>query len=993
SNYDFVSASNGGSFSGGKITWNLVSVPGFRSATGIPPTRGSFTFTVKIKDALASYQRVCLVSTITASNSNPWTSNEFPNNASYRMERNCVDLMPSRSLSILKTADRTSFNPNDIINFKLEFENKIGSQYILNTGRDRVNLSYGNYLMGNTFYQHIRFWHHAPEAYINFSNYRVSYFMNDPSAVGLYNAATNPTGWTLAVDNQLDLDKYMYNPASGPITFSYQEIPFGSDANGSWNQRMIIRFANQLTSPTSHIYDKLDSPYLIHKGVIGPALIRLKLEANPSVPMAAKLADDWSYSVGVQSNALDGQSDRLKPITNSWENPASLNTPINNYGKDICNATVTSFDRLLVEEYDGYVWRRILGRSPLPGLEAENVVVYDTIPKQLSWRGFTDSLALGIRASYTAAPTGANYTGIVTWTTTSLLVGSKGDLGYKTMAKDPPCPSPDINFPNVGWIRSKTDSPDSSRVNLRLTCGLVPPVVVTSPSMSKRSDKSSYNTNDPITYTISYVNTLGSNTFDSFTTTSTWTAPSGSPGMPTSFADLTAPYTSPKYFYQNKSHGTNGVLKFKLKIENSWNHYSLMMRYKGGTPGTAGYNGVALDIWTGKMGFGTLIMSAFNNNTKVGGVDPNNPIAYPTLPSSTNDVLEITVKLTDSQMDVWVNKDYLSTPPLQTYTCLTNTLPGYNGLFNGQIDGTLNGGSNGKPILYNWQSNFDSAFDLLMYDPVPISPSIITAPSVISGIRISTGAGVVISTTGIGNFTGNSVSGYTIRWPSIAGPVLANTTLSSSWSAAVFSCVGFISNTAYITTTGISSGIAAQVNNSCVGSLSLDDINLSVSKFVDGNLIQWQVLSSKSYYYADLEASSDGKNFQMIHRWSEYPRGGSYLEKLKTKQTRFYRIAAYGKYGDVDYSPVKKINSWEEHQILVYPNPYSGGTQLFVQSMLKEESVNYKIIDITGKTVADGNNLPLNETIDLGAGITAGTYILQVYVGEEVVTKKLVKLD
>src|SRR5690606_27216064 len=154
----------------------------------------------------------CLVSTITSSNAPTWTSNEYPNNASYTMERNCVDLLTERSLNITKTTDRAAMNPGDIANFKLEFENVSSPDLWLNGGRDKVVLSYGNhYLPSNTFYQFYRFWHSAPEAYINMHNYRISYFMNDPAAIGLYNATTNPTGWAFFVDNQNDLDKYFYN--------------------------------------------------------------------------------------------------------------------------------------------------------------------------------------------------------------------------------------------------------------------------------------------------------------------------------------------------------------------------------------------------------------------------------------------------------------------------------------------------------------------------------------------------------------------------------------------------------------------------------------------------------------------------------------------------------------------------------------------------------------------------------------------------------------
>lgn len=264
-NYQIVSASNGGAISGNSITWSIGTVTGFKT-NGLAATKGKRTFVVKVKP-IAIATMACLTSTITSANAPSWTSNEYPNNASYTMERNCVDLLKDRVLAITKTTDRSVMNPGDIVNFTLNFENKTGSNLWLNGGRDRVILSYANWDGGTGFYQFYRIWHTAQEAYINLGNYRVSYFMNDAAAIGKYDAATNPTGWDTYIDNQSDLNKYGYNPLTLPVNdqlkFTYQKIPWGSDANGAWNQRVITQFAQVLSAPSTHIFDKLDSEYLI----------------------------------------------------------------------------------------------------------------------------------------------------------------------------------------------------------------------------------------------------------------------------------------------------------------------------------------------------------------------------------------------------------------------------------------------------------------------------------------------------------------------------------------------------------------------------------------------------------------------------------------------------------------------------------------------------------------------------------------------------------
>nr|HPH17051.1 hypothetical protein [Bacteroidales bacterium] len=348
---------------------------------------------------------ICLQSTITANNCDSWVSNEYPNNATYTMERNCVDILANRSLSVAKTANRTEMNPANEVNFRIDFENKSTADSWLNGGRDNVILSYGNFIppgggySSTSFYQLFRFWNDAQEAYINMNNYRISYFMNDAAAMGLYNATTNPTGWNFSVDNQNDLDKYGYNPASGPITFAYQKIPNGSDANGAWNQRLMVRFANTLMATSTHVYDKLDSKYLLHKGVWGPALIRAVLSANPTADMIVRTSDDWSYSSTVKSASLDGQGETFTPISPGWANRATPNKPITNYARHSCSPDRSNYDRILVEEFDGYTWRRILGRGPLPGKEAEFVVVVDTLPKDFTWKAFKTDKALGVTAT------------------------------------------------------------------------------------------------------------------------------------------------------------------------------------------------------------------------------------------------------------------------------------------------------------------------------------------------------------------------------------------------------------------------------------------------------------------------------------------------------------------------------------------------------------------------------------------------------------------
>ena len=83
-------------------------------------------------------------------------------------------------------------------------------------------------------------------------------------------------------------------------------------------------------------------------------------------------------------------------------------------------------ETILVEEYDGHTWRKILGSAPYNGIEVENVVVTDTIPLGFEFVSLLDST----NAVYTPAPKESAYAGVVTHKTDKLKIGDKGSFGY-----------------------------------------------------------------------------------------------------------------------------------------------------------------------------------------------------------------------------------------------------------------------------------------------------------------------------------------------------------------------------------------------------------------------------------------------------------------------------------------------------------------------------------------------------------------------------------
>lgn len=397
SDYEFVSATKGGSYNAANhsITWNISNIPGFKTGE-LEATMDSVSFVVKVKNT--EHNKVGLTSTVSGSNFESWESNAYPNNATYTMERNEVDILDN-PLTLVKNLDTTDVSVNDTVECSIKIaSNEVGW---LNGGRDNVRLSFGNYYYENSFankaYQFFRFWHDASEAYVNLGNYRVSYYLYD--TCGFY-SETNPDGIKYSLANESDAQKYGYIGNGKEMEFTMEEIPAGADEDGKWNRRIIVRFPDILSAATSHLEKAHDSKFLIHKGVWGTGIYSTKMETKPVLSqdeMYERLADDWSYSDSIETKSLDVKSEKITPITPGWYNEETFGEDITNYARHICDDDVEGFDRVVVEEWDGYTWRRIQGRGPVSGEKFNNLVLTDQLPKGLEFISQSDESGLSIK--------------------------------------------------------------------------------------------------------------------------------------------------------------------------------------------------------------------------------------------------------------------------------------------------------------------------------------------------------------------------------------------------------------------------------------------------------------------------------------------------------------------------------------------------------------------------------------------------------------------
>lgn len=838
-NYEVVAITRGkGTVSQGKsITWNIGEVPGFKTGE-LEATIDSVSFIVVAKDTLNP--RICLTSTISTKDNNnkfeDWTSNEYPNHATYTMERNCVDILPSRTLQIKKTASRKTLNPNNIVKFTIEFENKsLGEASWLNGGRNNVRLSYANYLAGedaSTFIQGYRLWNSATEAYINTGNYRCSFFMYDAAAIGVYDPVTNPTGWGVFDDGQAaDRKKYGLNVGDDTLKFTYKRVPYYEDpvTGKRCNQRLITQFPSTVMAPSSWVFQKIATDNgggegngsgfcFIHKGIGGPFFLRngLRIKAgNSDLQIGKKFYDDWSYE---KLHVPTGQASTMQGsplflLTPCYAIPDSV-YEVDKHGRDVCDikgVDGVTYDRILVEEFDGYTWRRILGRAPLPGREANDVTIIDTIPYELEFFAWVDSTALKdenenrIKAQYIPAPEGSTaYSGIIKWTTPVMQIGEKDKLVYTCTARDFGCgksPQPDdIHYKNVAWISSATDSPDSSQVFLTTTCEEIPEYSEEQESLFKRSDVKYADVGESVHYTVSYINNTGTHVDADCSSTTGWIPLKGSslPKIDGGYIHMsteTSFMLGPEYSY-----GKNGDVYLKLdncdrQVSETW----VVLRYDKGcnaAPGEPGFKGLAVRL----KPFVSSIKGAFscevydNNKLLPLGEFDDDMTAY--RGDAANPLFKISVA--DDKLYLFINDeedDWQS--PTKTWKGLSAAGPGYFGVYVK--------GKDGSSHLKQFITDLDYAFNVTLADSLP------KELGNISNMKL-TGTGV--DETG----SYDEAKNY-ITWPTVAKTVetaiAPGDSVVGTFDAEVIACGDhkYINNTAIGTVYGLNRLVRVQTIN------------------------------------------------------------------------------------------------------------------------------------------------------------------------------------
>lgn len=463
--FSFVSATNGGVYNNAShtVTWNIGTLPGFKTATGIPPTIGQAKLRVVVASATEKQYRN--KASISCTNGTGWTSNDYPNNKTAVMERNHLDIA-RRALVCDYTANKSLVKPGESVEFSINFENSSDAGWI-NGGRPGVSFSFsqidkvqGEGVVGTKNTMRTRLYNDATEAYIDFGNYRISYFLYDTlhQCIGGNPGCTN--GWAFTQTITEGINK-------SDVKLVHEMVVPGVDSIGKWNQRLIIQFSDpedpnrveNLTTIDRHVSGYRGIAGRIHRGGTSP--LRLVWFFNASDWKPVNWGDAWSWDPNISQD----DKDDYFPVTNDWADPDRPDVPVNHWNRKACKIATKTVNNILVEEWDGYTWRRVAGNGPMPGREVNNVILLDTIPDGFTFAGFVGAPPLGIAPSITGK--------VISWSIPKLQIKQGGSIRFIATA-DGSCPATaDRVVVNRAWVSADKESAFADSSTTIISCDTV----------------------------------------------------------------------------------------------------------------------------------------------------------------------------------------------------------------------------------------------------------------------------------------------------------------------------------------------------------------------------------------------------------------------------------------------------------------------------------------------------------------------------------------
>ncbi len=764
SDFVFVSADNGGVYDAGShtVTWNIGTVTGFKTG-GLAATKGQVSYKIRVGDNASG--RYCTTAEITCTNGKGWISNEYPNYITATMQRNCVDIV-ARALQIEKTVNRDKLNSGNMATFTIDFENSADAGWI-DGGRPRVNVAYAhsgltNPAAANQKWLKVRLYNDAIEPYINYGNYRISYFIHDAGLNCYAGTAGCVAGWGLA--NAFYEGNVQIADASG-VQVSHENIVEGSDARGKWNQRLIVQFAPLLVTTTAHLSNYFGMGIRIHKGGTQP--LRAAWRMFPNDYSNVDWGNDWSWN----ATAQDADDGLYYPVSPSWQDINNPGTPVNEYIPCACETPPRVIENILVEEFDGYVWRRILGTGPMPGRDIDNVVIRDTLPKGLAFDEFIGNCPLASDGATWSTTHTADGRDIIIWTIPKLQVKQKGKIVYSATATFPSgntCETADEDIINYAWIFGDRESPVSDTAKLTVTCARVPePIVPT--TLIKEADKETYEVGDPILYTIEYEQTHGSIVKNAENQSTDWHVNNWS--ISGGIVKSGSTQTGTALF--DYGYGKNGYVEFECTPA-VYAAYQILLRDGSGS---------TISLQVKPLTTSSMELTCYQGGTVVQ--------ATQTLTYGGGNPFTMRIDLNEDLLRVWINKDTTEAPIFTV-----ENLPVGVGKF-GFKNGNLTGGdSHGAHEFTKINTHFDYAYNLSIIDRIPEEISFVDA----NQFGVHQGDSIVWNLT-----TGGK-----------ANPIPFGTKYTVQWEGTVDVCNDLIVNIAYAKLMGhADNAIMAQAVSEC----------------------------------------------------------------------------------------------------------------------------------------------------------------------------------
>jgi uncharacterized repeat protein (TIGR01451 family) len=760
----FVSGTNSPVVSGNTVTWNIGNVPGFKTSTGINPTKGSVTLKVTIPKAkLKRYENKVSIS---CTNGTGWTSNEYPNKISSVMKRNGVDIA-NRALRIDHSVYRDTVNPGMTATYTIGFENSAEAGW-LNGGRPGVNFSYAHKETAKDDVEHtfmIRAFNDAHEAYIDYGNYRISYFLDDPR---------EPNDWDYRT-------QILYVPEAEASKFKFdpKKETAGEDSKGKWNQRLILQIADvedpkrtdtnwgTMAAPTQFLINYSGLNNRVHRGISTP--FKGVWTVYPKNYGSRNWGGDWSYndkrvSLG-SAIGNDAMTSWGYPITPDFtEAPAGDNVgkEVNWLHRKLCRTENETVNNILIEEWDGYTWRRAFGNGPLPGREINNVVIRDTLPAGVKFIAFKEPTVLGVAPKVS---TGGGVT-VVTWEISKLTVNQNGKIQY-TVSVDTALGAGNKVIQSRAWASAKNESSVRSVATLVVTRDSLPPPPPEPTTMYKRANKTTYSPDDTVVYTITYKQTHGHPVKSG--SSNEWTPVSAGGAKPVSANGDVITLANPVNIYHTLSYGTNGSIGGTAHPQSDQEFY-LFARSDNSGKKVELYFKVEWDglhVKINSNGKETVVSSPFNINKEL--------MAF-----------KYKVEFRADSLFLWIDDTSAARPQYKTGGI--NVQAGYAGV---RYDKDY-----GNATINGWNSHFDLAYDVTIRDTVPFGVRYIAGSA--SG---SINTGTLSPKQLIGSINGNVIS-----WPIVSGsnnPLGANDSLTVTWRGIVdTSKTGSVVNTAYADLSG-----------------------------------------------------------------------------------------------------------------------------------------------------------------------------------------------